>query len=207
MDPGRLVSLGISPTTVRDRIQGANLDMPWDKIENDQMGATLRLYGRVRDVEDLGALPVARMSAGRVVRLNEIAKVRRDLEREKARVALSWAGSEFKRSIDISVIKVPGVDTIRTIDRIKAVLEEEARSPRLPHGIEYRIRDGETSEIIVKFIDRERGKESLLNIKDLTWYSHVKAVIEEWAQQFVQAVNAEEGEIIKDSTSVELKAW
>jgi hypothetical protein len=35
----------------------------------------------------------------------------------------------------------------------------------------------------------------------------VKAVIEEWAQQFVQAVNAEEGEIIKDSTSVELKAW
>lgn len=74
-------------------------------------------------------------------------------------------------------------------------------------GMEGRIRDGETSEIIVKFIDRERGKESLLNIKDLTWYSHVKAVIEEWAQQFVQAVNAEEGEIIKDSTSVELKAW
>ena len=66
---------------MRDRIQGANLDMPWDKIENDQMGATLRLYGRFRDVEDLGALPVARMSAGRVVRLNEIAKVRRDLER------------------------------------------------------------------------------------------------------------------------------
>ena len=51
--------------------------------------------------------------------------------------------------------------------------------------MEGRIRDGETSEIIVKFIDRERGKQSLLNIKDLTWYSHVEAVIEEWAQQFV----------------------
>ena len=73
--------------------------------------------------------------------------------------------------------------------------------------MEGRIRDGETSEIIVKFIDRERGKQSLLNIKDLTWYSHVEAVIEEWAQQFVQAVNAEEGDIIKDSTSIELKVW
>jgi multidrug efflux pump subunit AcrB len=122
--------------------------MPWDKIENDQMGATLRLYGRFRDVEDLGALPVARMSAGRVVRLNEIAKVRRDLEREKARVALSWAGSEFKRSIDISVMKVPGVDTIRTIDRIKAVLEEEARSPRLPHGIGYAFATGRLRKLL-----------------------------------------------------------
>jgi len=73
--------------------------------------------------------------------------------------------------------------------------------------MEGRIRDGETSEIIVKFIDRERGKQSLLNIKDLTWYSHVEAVIEEWAQQFVEAVNAEEGDIIKDSTSIELKVW
>jgi multidrug efflux pump subunit AcrB len=88
------------------------------------------------------------MSAGRVVLLNEIAKVRRDLEREKARVALSWAGFEFKRSIDISVMKVPGVDTIRTIDRIKAVLEEEARSPRLPHGIGYAFATGRLRKLL-----------------------------------------------------------
>lgn len=74
-------------------------------------------------------------------------------------------------------------------------------------AMEGRLRDGETSEIIVKFIDLERGKDSLLNIKDLTWYSHVKTVIEEWAQQFVQTVNSEEGEIIKDSTFIELKPW
>ncbi len=153
LDPGRLVSLGISPTTVRDRIQGANLDMPWDKIENDQIGATLRLYGRFRDVKDLGALPVARMRTGRVVRLDEIATVRRDLQREKARVALSWGGSEFSPSIDVSVMKVPGVDTIRTIDRIKAVLEQEAGSPDLPHGIEYRITSDQSEFIWEKLRD------------------------------------------------------
>ena len=153
LDPGRLVSLGISPTTVRDKIQGANLDMPWDEIENDQMGATLRLYGRFRDVKDLGALPVARMRTGRVVHLDEIATVRRDLEREKARVALSWGGSEFKRSIVVSVMKVPGVDTIRTIDRIKAVLEEEAKSPHLPHGIAYRITSDQSDFIWEKLRD------------------------------------------------------
>ena len=54
LDPGRLVALGISPTTIRDRIQTANLDMPWDRIENDEIGATVRLYGRFRDIKDLG---------------------------------------------------------------------------------------------------------------------------------------------------------
>ncbi len=74
-------------------------------------------------------------------------------------------------------------------------------------AMEGRLRDGETSEIVAKFIDRERGKENILSIKDLTWYSHVKSVIVEWADQFVQAVNAEEGELIKDSKPVELKPW
>lgn len=139
LDPGRLVSLGISPNSVRDKIQAANLDMPWGKIENDQVGATVRLFGRFREVKDLGSLPVARMSAGRVVRLNEIGDVHRDLEREKTRVFLSWAGSKFEQAIDVSVMKVPGVDTLKVIENVKVVLEEEVQSPKVPYGIEYRI--------------------------------------------------------------------
>lgn len=139
LNPGRIVSLGVSPTTVRDKIVSANLDMPWDELENDEMGATLRLFGRFRDLKDLEDLPIARLNSGRVVRLKEIATVRRDLAREKVRVALSWTGSEFQRSVDLSVLKVPGVDTLKTIEGIKAILAAESRKPDLPYGIEYRI--------------------------------------------------------------------
>ena len=153
LDPGRLVSLGISPTTVRDKIQTANLDMPWDKFENDKIGATVRLYGRFREVRDLGDLPVARIPGGRVVHLNEIGDVHRDLEREKSRAAVSWAGSKFERAVDISVMKVPGVDTLKTIDAIKALLEEERHGSQLPYGIEYRITTDQSNFIWERLLD------------------------------------------------------
>jgi len=153
LDPARLVSLGISPTTVRDKIQAANLDMPWDKIESDEIGAVIRLYGRFRDVRDLGELPVARMRSGRVVRLNEIATVRRDLERETSRVVVSWKASPYERAIDVSVMKVPGVDTIKTIERIKDLLKEEAQSPNVPYGLKYQITSDQSEFIWEKLHD------------------------------------------------------
>ena len=89
--PSRLSALGISPTTVSNRIQTANRDMPWDQIENAQIGSQVRLFGRFRTLEDLRGLPVARLGGneGRVVRLDEVALIRRDLEREKTRAFIS----------------------------------------------------------------------------------------------------------------------
>ncbi len=137
LDPARLVSLGISPTRVREKIQAAHLDMPWDRLESDQAGATLTLYGRFRDVRDLENLPVSRLASGRVVRLGEIASVRRDLEREKTRVAFSRLGAPFEPSIDLSIIKIPGVDTVLAIQRAGDVLEEAMHTTAIPHGVSY----------------------------------------------------------------------
>ena len=74
-------------------------------------------------------------------------------------------------------------------------------------AIESRLRDAATNEIIAKFADRESGKQSLINVKDLTWYSHARDIIREWAQQSVAVVNAEEGSEVTDSSPFELKAW
>jgi len=153
LDPSRLVALGISPTAVRDRIRTANLDMPWDKIESDKIGATVRLYGRFRDVKDLAELPVSRLNAGRVVRLDEIGDVHRDLEREKSSVSVSWAGSTFAPSVDISVMKVPGVDTLKTIERIKSTLQEAFDGPGVPYGLHYSITSDQSEFIWEKLKD------------------------------------------------------
>lgn len=147
LDPGRLASLGISSTQVRDRIQAAHLDMPWDRLEHDQFGTSLTLYGRFRDVSDLERLPVARLAGGRVVELGEIANIRRDLEREKTRVAFSWMGSPFTQSIDLSIIKIPGVDTLRTVERVRAVLDQAMDSAALPYGVTWQMTSDQSDYI------------------------------------------------------------
>ncbi|MCB9799852.1 MAG: DUF3313 domain-containing protein [Candidatus Omnitrophica bacterium] len=74
-------------------------------------------------------------------------------------------------------------------------------------AIEGRIKDGKTQKVLAAFADRESGKMSVVNIKDLSWDAHIKSVIDEWAAQLVAIANAEEGDIIEDSNSMTLKAW
>ena len=149
--PSRLSALDISPTTISNRIQTANRDMPWDKIENAQIGSQVRLFGRFRTLEDLRSLPVARLGGneGRIVRLDEVAQIRRDLEREKTRAFISWQGSEFEPVVNLEVVKVPGSDTINVVNNALQGLESIKKDPNIwPHSMGYRIisRDDETIE-------------------------------------------------------------
>ncbi len=149
--PSRLTAMGISPTQVANAIQKGNIDMPWDQLESDEIGSQVRLYGRFRTVEELQNLPVARLgsSDGRVVRLGEVAEVRRDLERERSRAFMSWKGSEFKSVINVDVIKVPGSDTIKVVDASLAAIEQAKQNPSLwPHGMEYRVINTDADSIM-----------------------------------------------------------
>lgn len=74
-------------------------------------------------------------------------------------------------------------------------------------AFEARMRDGGSKEVVAMFADREQEKYFPVNLKDLTWYGHAKAIIDEWAKQFVQVANQQPGEIIKDSPLFDLKPW
>lgn len=143
----RAEALGISPTIIAAKIQQANIDMPWDKFESEEMGSTFRLYGRFRDVESLKQLPIMRLHGGRVVRLKEVAEVKRDIEKEKTIVAVSWKGSKFKPCIDISVTKASGVDTIHLIEKLKKVLKDLSKASFWPYGIDYKITSSQAEDI------------------------------------------------------------
>jgi len=145
--PARMLAMGVSPTQVADAIQQGNRDMPWAQIDSDEIGAQLRFYGRFRSLEDLQDVPVARVgnsnanaNDGRVVRLHEVAEVRRDLEREQTRAFLSTAQGEFEPAIVADIVKVPGSDSIKAIDLCVETLEKAQQDPNLwPHGMEYRV--------------------------------------------------------------------
>lgn len=140
--PNRLLTLGISPTQVRDAIVGGNQDMPWDEVESDRIGTQVRFYGRFRTEEELRNLPVTRLGGteGRVVYLSEVADVRRDLEREVNRAFISNGGEEFNPVINVDVIKVPSSDTIKVIEDSLATIEQAQQNPSIwPYGMEYEV--------------------------------------------------------------------
>jgi hypothetical protein len=74
-------------------------------------------------------------------------------------------------------------------------------------AFEARMKDGGTSNVVAMFADRESEKFSLVNVKDLTWYGHAKAILREWADQFVKITNKQPGEIVKDSAPFDLRPW
>jgi hypothetical protein len=74
-------------------------------------------------------------------------------------------------------------------------------------AFEARLKDGATNDVVAMFADRESEKFSIVNVKDLTWYGHAKAILREWADQFVKITNKQPGEIVKDSAPFDLKPW
>ena len=161
--PERMVAMGISATQVRDAIQKGNRDLPWDQIESDEIGSQLRYYGRFRSLGDLRNLPVARLGGeteGRVVSLQEVAQVRRDLEREKNRAFLSSEQGDFQTVVNIDLVKVPGSDTIQVINDSLAAIESVKQNPSIwPHGMEYRVINTDADEI----------NKDLLNVFNNAW--------------------------------------
>lgn len=148
--PERLLALGLSPSAVRNAIQQANVEMPFGEIRSDEIGAVVRLEGRFRDLDDLRALPIVRpqgLVAGRAVRLDEVATVRRMQESETSRAFYSDAGGDYQPSLEVSVRKTPGGDTVNLVDDIRALLEDMSSRDTWPDGMEYSIVQDEAAQI------------------------------------------------------------
>ena len=161
--PARMTTMGISATQVANALQQANLDLPWDRIENDEIGTQLRYYGKFRSLDELRNLPIARLGddkEGRIVRLQEVGLVRRDLAREKNRAFVSSNGKEFQTTIVVDLIKVPGSDTIKVIDDSLAAIEAAKQNPNIwPFGMEYQVINTDADQI----------NKGLLNLFNNAW--------------------------------------
>jgi len=151
LDPSRLLSLGLSPGQVTTAISNANIDQPFGEIESDIIGAVVRLEGQIKTVDDLRALPIVRQGAGatgRTIRLGEIATVTRTLEAEDSRAFYSEGGGPFGKTIEVSVKKVPGGDTVTLIENVKARLISMEASSDWPDTIQYAITQDEGESIL-----------------------------------------------------------
>ncbi|KPQ36235.1 MAG: Cation/multidrug efflux pump [Phormidesmis priestleyi Ana] len=138
LNPSRLAALELSPEAIANSIRSANVDAPLNQIESDAIGTQVRLYGKFRRLEDLRQLPVARID-NRVVRLEEVASVRRELAQEETRAAISWEGTPYEPVVSVGVTKVPGQDSIAVINSVLAEVEAAQSSSEWPFGLDYRV--------------------------------------------------------------------
>lgn len=74
-------------------------------------------------------------------------------------------------------------------------------------AIEGRVRDASTGEVLFQFADRQEPQMRVVNVQGLTWWSHAKEAIRDWATQCVELANTPADEKIKDRAPFTLKPW
>ena len=64
-------------------------------------------------------------------------------------------------------------------------------------AIEGRIRDATTKKVIATFADRKKQKTAFFNLKDFSAYGNPKQLVDEWAEQIIEALNSNMGKDAK----------
>ena len=147
LNPNQLAALELSPATIANRIRSANTDAPLNEIQSDDIGTQVRFFGRFRDIDTLRQLPITRID-GRLIRLQEVASIRQELETENSTAAISINGEPYESVVSLSIKKVPGQDTIQVIESVLADVEAAQEDPNIwPPGMSYRV-TADDSELI-----------------------------------------------------------
>ena len=121
LDPAALKVHGIEVRTVQEVLQGANVDLDVGVIRGATTRLDVRSLGRLRSIDDIASLRIAGD-----VRLRDVAAV---VAREPVIPYGRHLNREF--AISIEVQKEPSANTVETVDRLMARIEEIKRDPEL----------------------------------------------------------------------------
>ena len=128
LDRSALAARRLTVQNVEDALRRENVELPAGRIESSEREFTLRTETGFRTVEDFRNLVVGRGADGYLVRLGEIAEVRREAEDLR-----SLSRSDGKDGIGLAVV---ANSTANVLDVSKGVREELARiKPGLPDDI------------------------------------------------------------------------
>ncbi|EKF19397.1 efflux RND transporter permease subunit [Nitratireductor pacificus] len=153
LDTGQLATLGISATTIRERVRMANRDLTWGDVETDTATRPLYLAGRATSVDDLKAIRIATRDDGTVLRLADVADVFIGLSQQDGTTRTSTGGAAFRHAISLSVLKRPGNDTVATIDAVSRQIDRITGAADWPRAMEVSILSDEREVIRNSFRD------------------------------------------------------
>ena len=135
VDPVKLKSLGIAPAEVARAIDAQNVTLPGGRVDTSRDYLTVRVNGRVENVDELKAI-IIREQNGRAVRLDEVATVEDGVE--DVTTSAMWNG---ERTVILALRKQSGTNTVEVVDNVRARIKE--LSQELPPGYALEVqRDG-----------------------------------------------------------------
>jgi HAE1 family hydrophobic/amphiphilic exporter-1 len=140
VDNAKLASQGLTAAQVVAALQSQNIQIPGGKVEQGLRDLTLRTYGRVSNVEDFGAIPVATMN-GTPIRLRDVARIEDSMSEIESAATVSG-----RSAVVLMVRKQSGTNAIEIADRIKERVEE--LRPQLPAGYKLDITRDQSTFVI-----------------------------------------------------------
>ena len=129
LDYPKMVQFGLGIGEISDAINARNLDIPGANFTRDSADFLLRTEGKIRSVEDLLDIPVARSIEGKHVLLRDVATVTLGEQREDLRSRING-----RPAITFWVEKQKNVDILDTVDHIKQLTEKY--KSKLPEDVE-----------------------------------------------------------------------
>lgn len=113
----RLQALRLTPDAVYRRIQGEHLDLPGGDFPAGEGEIGVRVRGEFEDVDALRQMPVAAAANGSLVRLGDVALVRRGAEDPKTLVRTNGV-----EAVAVEVVKQAGANSAQVANAVKALL-------------------------------------------------------------------------------------
>ena len=129
LDYPKMVQFGLGIKEISDAVNARNLDIPGANFTGNSADFLLRTEGKIRSVEDLLDIPVARSVEGKHVLLRDVSTVALGEQREDLRSRING-----RPAITFWVEKQKDVDILDTVDRIRELTEKY--ESELPEEVE-----------------------------------------------------------------------
>jgi CzcA family heavy metal efflux pump len=130
VDPAKIAAHGLATSDVAAALSAANVLSAAGQLEDHYKLYLVVTDTRLKSVDEIGAT-VLRSGSGGVVRLTDVATIRRD-------VAPQWirATADGRDAVLFDVYQQPGANTIEIAENIRRLLDEERK--RLPDDVRVR---------------------------------------------------------------------
>jgi CzcA family heavy metal efflux pump len=123
VDPARAAALRLTPTRIAEKVRDATVLQSVGRFDDAHALVTVMASGEAREAADLAAIPVAVGAEGSPIPLSSVASIQEGAEDRLVRVA--GPGGE---TVLVSVSRLPGSSTPDVVGRVRAAVDETARS-------------------------------------------------------------------------------
>ena len=143
LDPSLIESTGITFNEIAAAVSGNNSLIAAGALETDNGRFNVKLPGLIENADDLANLVIRRGETGSIIRMSDIATVRKTFKD-----ATSYARFNGNPSVSIEISKRQGENIIQTIEAVKALVDNAAAQPDWPATINVAFSQDRSTDII-----------------------------------------------------------